>query len=71
LTTGNEPLISRWEHEAVLETVQASLDQWWFTSGTPVRHHQEHRDRAECARLQHEALMAIIGVVALLEALET
>jgi Transposase DDE domain len=25
-TTGNERLISRWEHEAVLETVQARLD---------------------------------------------
>ena len=26
-TTGKERLISRWEHEAVLETVQARLDQ--------------------------------------------
>jgi hypothetical protein len=45
-TTGKERLISRWEHEAVLETVQAHLDHHpendsaSFDSGTSVRHHQ-------------------------------
>ena len=45
-TTGKERLISRWEHETVLETVQARLDQHpenddtSSDSGTSVRHHQ-------------------------------
>ena len=82
-TTGKERLISRWEHETVLETVQARLDQhpekhpfgtikcWMGATHFLTKRLPKVATEMALNVLAYnmKRVMAIIGVAGLLEAL--